>query len=1427
MIWSQRGNKVKKKQTMRLAFTLWILFCSLIAHATGPSARFDRLSIEDGLSQNTVSGIVQDNQGFLWVATHDGLNRYDGYEFKTYEHDPQDPHSLTANYISSVFLDNKGALWVSTASGLNRYDTQNDRFERFVHDPNNSNSLSNNNVRTVVEDRRGILWIATYGGLNWYDRVSNRFGHFEHQNNDPKGLAANNIRILYLDGKDQLWIGTRSNGLDKFDSVSGHFEHFKNQKDNPHSLSHDRILSITEDAQGQLWVGTVGGLNRYDAKNGQFIRYKHDPSDITSLSHSSILSLKTDSKGRLWVGTASGLNRFDAQRQRFLHWQHQASDPHSLSTNTIWSIFEDQQSVLWVGTASGLNKYDLGRDRFVHYNNQQTDKHSLSENNIMTLHETGDGSLWIGTAGGGLDRFDANSRQFVHYRHDPNNASSLKDDNVFTVYEDASNTLWVGNAGGLSKFDRQNNEFEHWPFNEMAKKSVSPTNISALVMDGENALWIGTYQDGLYKYDQQSGEVIHFQSVSSNAASLGHNSVRSILLDSKGQLWIGMLGGGLDKYDPDSGGFVHYRHQPSNPTSLSNDYVNVIIEGRNGVLWLGTRGGGLNRFESEQAGFTAYRVKDGLVNDTIYGILEDESGNFWMSTNRGISKFNPATGRFRNFDDNDGLQSNEFNEGAYLRGRNGELFFGGINGFNRFFPQNIQEDNKAPKVVLTDLLLFNQSVPISPSVPGEGNPFSINKSINTLKSLSLSYQQSLITFGFSALHFANPMKNQYAFKLEGWDKDWIYANAKMRLATYTNIPAGEYTFVVKASNKDGYWNEQGTSLKISVSPPPWKTWWAYSSYVLMFVAFVAAIFRYEHLKVVKEREINKRLEKKVKQRTLALERATDAKSDFLAKMSHEIRTPMNAVIGLSRLTLKTRLDHQQKDHIEKVVDAGEALLGLINDILDFSKIEAGKLTIESTQFKLQTLLQRSINLSAMNAHVKGLELVTDVDSNMPLVLVGDPLRLQQIIVNLVNNAVKFTEKGAVCIKVAIKEEIEHHLLLQCSVIDTGIGMSEEQQSKMFQSFSQADDSMTRKFGGTGLGLSISKQLCELMGGEIWLESELGKGSVFHFTVRVDKLAKADEVVNIDLAAIAKLKALVVDDIPMARKVLLNILAELGIEADKADNGPDAIELIRTAIQGGRPYDLVLMDWRMPGLDGIETTERIHQEHLDDSPHILMVSAYDKDEARTQLSNTQINQFMEKPISQGAMLDAISRMLADRSNHFQDIDLVDEDPVPNFSSSHLLLVEDNAINRQVAIGFLKDTGVHIDIAENGVIAVDKVQQVNYDLVLMDIQMPEMDGITATKEIRNTLKMTDLPVVAMTAHAMAADIQRSQAAGMNEHITKPIDPDILYRTLSKYLVVSEEEQQEPVELEQEGGMKEGTILEQLTSIEGLDTVLALSK
>jgi signal transduction histidine kinase/ligand-binding sensor domain-containing protein len=844
--------------------------------------KFERISLEDGLSQSSVYSILQDSRGFLWFGTEDGLNKYDGYSFTIYRHDPGDPSSLSRSLIWSICEDREGVLWIGTdGGGLNRFDRVSGQFTRYWADPDGG-GLSSDYVRTILEDRDGMLWIGTHGGgLNRLDRTKERFDHYHHRRGDPGTLSSEFVFVIYEDREGTLWVGTDGGGLNRFDRETGTFVRYQHDPDDPHSLSSDAVRAIYQDREGALWVGTDGGgLNRFDPTTERFIRYRHDPHDPNSLSDDSVLAIQRDRKGTLWVGTfGGGLDMLDPRSEsepgpaRFVRYQNDLDDAHSLSNDFIWSILEDQMGLLWVGThGGGVNKRDPLRKPFVHYQARPNDDESLSNNTVWAICEDQAGILWVGTNGGGLDRFDRSYGRVTHYRNDPDEPNSLGNDVVRAIYEDQAGMFWLGlDDGQVDRFDASVGSFVHYRLEGSAPVLV-------IHRDSENRLWAGTWGGGLYWFDEVADQFVHYMNGFCVARCLSVAYVRDIHEDQDGVLWLATLGGGLNRFEPAKKRFTYYVRDDADLHSLSHNTVLSIHQDQAGTFWIGTHGGGLNRFDAETGAFSYYREADGLINNVVYGILEDGQGRLWLSTNRGLSRFDPETETFRNYDASDGLQSNEFNAGAYFQGQSGEMFFGGINGFNAFFPEEVKDNLQAPPVVVTAFKQLTQTV---------------RRDLAADEQLEMSYKDNFVSFEFAALDFAAPEQNQYAYLMEGLDRDWISAGTR-RHVDYPDLKPGRYTFRVKGSNSDGVWNEEGATVHVTITPPFWATWWFRGGILLVLVAGVLVAHR---LRVRSVEARNRELAILVEQRTADLRREVDQRmqAEEALRQSEMDRTVFEAV----------------------------------------------------------------------------------------------------------------------------------------------------------------------------------------------------------------------------------------------------------------------------------------------------------------------------------------------------------------------------------------------------------------------------------------------------------------------------------------------------------------------------------------------------
>jgi len=883
------------------------------------NVRFERLSLEQGLSQSYVNCILQDRRGFMWFGTQDGLNRYDGYGFTVFKHDALDPGSLSHNTVWALHEDRDGTLWIGTdGGGLDRWEPSTGSFRHLRHDPSDPKTLGSDRVRAIQETRDRALWVGTDGGgLSRLDRAERTFTRFRANPGNPNSLSGDRVRSLVEDRNGLLWIGTDGGGLAVFDSGTGSFTTHRHDPKNPRSLSDDRVRTVFEDRDGDIWVATyTGGLNRLNRASGSFVHMRQDPGDPKSLSQNRVRALFQDPSGVLWVGTDGGLDEWRPDNGGFVHYRHQAADPTSLSDDRVLSIFQDRGGVLWVGTqGGGLNRWNTHTGSFALFRVDSSAPSTFTSNAITALHSAPDGVLWVGTYQG-LNAFRRRSGSVLKYKNDPGNPRSLSDDRVMSLLVDRKGTLWVGTFdGGLNRFDARTGTFQRFKSDPQNEATLSGNGITSILEDNDGALWVGVYRGGLNRFDPSTGRVTRYRHDPEMNTSLGSDSVIALKQDAKGTLWIGTEDAGLTRFEPRSRTFTRFVHDSATPTSLGGDTVFSIHEDRDGDLWVGTQGAGLNRWRAEDrwAGrvvFQHYTERRGLANDCVYGILEDDAGDLWLSTNRGLSRLDPRRETFRNFDTAHGLQSNEFNFAAYHRSTTGEMFFGGNNGFNAFLPDRVRTNDHVPPVVITGLYKLAKKMNVEAELAGSAG-------------LRLGYKDYVVSFEFAALDFAAPERNRYAYRLEGLDRDWVEAGSARR-ASYTNLAPGRYVFRAKGSSSDGAWNEEGVGLPVTVLPPPWRTWWAYGLYLVAAAALAKMYARAQARKLEREAEYTRRLEKEVHDHTAELADRNEALERVNARLEDASLT--DALTGLNNrrfLMTQIRQDVAVVDRYYRRLEAGE------------------------------------------------------------------------------------------------------------------------------------------------------------------------------------------------------------------------------------------------------------------------------------------------------------------------------------------------------------------------------------------------------------------------------------------------------------------------------------------------------------------------
>jgi signal transduction histidine kinase/ligand-binding sensor domain-containing protein/CheY-like chemotaxis protein len=1267
--------------------------------------RFKHINTNNGLSNNNIRCIAQDNFGYIWIGTNEGLNRYDGYSNKVFKKVLGDSTSLSDNTIYTLYLDHLNNLWVGTQAGLSLYDSDKENFKTFILDPEQYHINAANRVTAIKEDAKKNMWVTVESGsLFYYDRLHSTFVKDTHN--------FRSIRGFVLDKEGRFWLGGYE-GLYKYNREKNEIDHFESFTYGNINYSMRDITTIFDEGD-ILWVGTTRGRICYILKSSMEIRpFKYN------LDNSYFINdIFKGRDGLLYFSTTSDLFVYNKETDNYTAYKYEPFNSYGISGIGITKIYEDNQGNIWVGTFQGGVDLTVSGKAFQNYN-KFSKGITLDVINIKSILEDNQGNLWIGSFDKGINVINPFTGQKKIFMPDENNPFSLSPGAVFTIFEDSKHNIWTGTyLGYLQKYEPATGKFISFPIyhelknnDQRAKRECR--DIRSIIEDKEGNLWLISNSNGMIKFNPFTLKYKHFTRDDDNlSGSLADNWAFQLLQDHEGYIWVATPSG-LSRFNPKTETFHNYYHKPKDSTSLCNNYVNVLYEDSHQNLWIGTSFG-LDLFDRQNQRFLHFYEKDGLPSMQIKSILEHKPGELWISTGFGLSrmrynqdvKSGNISASFRNYNHADDLQDNFFWECSGYKTKSGYLVFGSEKGIIRFDPDRIHDNKIIPKVYITGLKLFNKPVSI-----GEYGSL-LKHNIRQTKEIRLKHNQDFFSIEFVAINYISNENNQYAYRLEGFDPDWIYIGNK-REASYTNLDPGKYIFRVKASNNDGYWNEEGASITIVILPPFTETLLFRFLVALGIVSLTLSFFLFrinilKNQKILLEQRVEKRtmqlskvnaelkeknkwiltqneeivsqsheissknteiskqkvlleeqksevekayeelkhyrdkLEEIVKERTrelfLAKEKAVESdrlKSSFLANLSHEIRTPLNSIIGFSGLIFDVSITEEERKSYKLIIESSShTLLNLINDIIDFSKIEANNLEIVIMDVPLNKIfkdLQEIYTFELKKQQLfkaKQIEFRLNITGEIrSLVIPTDEIRLKQVLSNLVNNAIKFTSDGYIEVGCRMIEEGNK---LEFYVKDTGIGIKDEYLEIIFHRFRKIEEDNENIYRGAGLGLAISQQLVRLLGGKIRVESKSGEGSVFYFTISINKAVQSRSIgrQSYDTQMIPLLNdkiILVAEDDYSNFLYIEKLLLKTHAKVLHATNGEQAVEL--TSQNPG--VNLVLMDIKMPGMNGMEALKKIRQ--LFDNIPVVAQTAYVLADELKLMHEAGFSDYISKPI----------------------------------------------------------------------------------------------------------------------------------------------------------------------------------------------------
>jgi len=1260
------------------------------------TTRFERMGVEQGLSSEYNKCMHQDKYGFIWIGSHFGLSLYDGYETEVFNMDLQNPHSIYNNNITSIYEEPDGTMWFGTRVGISKYDRATQSFTNYIPDTSNVFKRCNSTLKILPYGDQ--LWVSVWDGLFLFDKNTGLFQSFERDTLNPsRGIYSNMSDYIFIDRSENLWVGSSSKdgrvALSKYDKKTGAFIHFLNDSSDPESFNGREVRSMIEDQDGTLWVATYGGglIEIMDTEQGKFKQYRYDANDQHSLLDNHLYTVFEDSRGNIWTGGYFGFSSLNKNTYDFTNFRVPNCSHDHTRKNIINSITEDRKGELWLSSWDGFFRYNSSTQVLLHYMHDPEDQTSLSGHYVIQIIHDHSGQAWILQFLNGINKLNNFANSFKIIEKNINDNKSLSSNYVSRILGDSKGNLWIGfRSAGLNKTNlsktKEFTNFEHYIVDAYDSKSLSDNRIRDLYEDKNQTLWIGTFR-GLNRYDHISNNFVRYQHYTDDSSSISSNDVEAIFEDSYGTFWVGTRNG-LNIMNRTTGKFLHpftlnrgiriiyedkygevwfggkflyklnrkdtslidFIQGTTNKQDVNRIEIRRIGEDGLGNLWFTTIGGGLYKITRNDLNVTSLTVKNGLPSNGITSLEIDDNGNIWVSTMNGLSRINHQDNSIRNFDIADGLVCLEYIDRSSYKDEDGWLYFGGRQGFNVFHPDSIKDNTHIPPVYITTLNIA-------------GQPRYLEDAIYNMKNVELQYHENDFSFDFVALDYINPQKNQFAYMLEGYDKDWFYAGNK-QMAHYTNMSPGDYTFRVKASNNNGYWNEEGASIDLVIHPPFWKTWWAYSIYAFVFISLFYFLYRNELKRLNLKRDLE--IEQIQTEKLIEVDRE---KTIFFANVSHEFRTPLTLILGPINKVTSVLKEGTHKQELSIALRNAKRLQNLINQLLSLSKLESGTMRLKAREENIVQLVKVYVQSFESFAKQKQLELIFESSlENYQLTL--DRRKVEKIMNNLLSNSFKFTEKGGK-IKVSILSKAEG---IEIKVSDTGIGIKEEDLKQIFNRFYQVDSGHSRSYEGTGIGLALTKELVELHHGTIKVESEVDSGTTVIVFLRAgtEHLNMEDLVINGSSEHKEDVELFVDDyvygNIPLAdkgpmvtpeqteRKLPLILIVEdnndmrayikdyleQSYQTIEAVNGEDGFNKATEHIP-----DLIITDLMMPVMDGNELTGKLKSDQRTSHIPVIILTAKVTMESKLEGLETGADDFLTKPFDAQELVIRIRNLIIQR------------------------------------------------------------------------------------------------------------------------------------------------------------------------------------